>query len=178
MKNILLTGTPRIGKTTIIYKIADVLNKKCAGFYTEEIKKNNKRMGFKLITLDDKSCTLARKKFNSHYRVGKYGVDTVCLESIGVTAIRKGIEEKKVIIIDEIGKMELFSDAFRKAVVEALDSPYPVLATILLRSHSFCEEIKSRSDVEIIEVTEDNRALLPTRILKKLSGAVKMFHNR
>jgi nucleoside-triphosphatase len=170
MKNILLTGIPRVGKTTIICTIIEKLRTKCAGFYTEEIRKNNDRIGFKLITLDDKSCTLARKKFRSQYRVGKYGVDIGCIEGIGVTTIRKGIEEKKIIIIDEIGKMELFSDAFREVVVGALDSPYPVLGTILLRQHSFCEEIKSRCDVEIIEVTGDNRTLLPMRILKKLCG--------
>lgn len=160
---------PRIGKTTIIQKVVDVLNDNCAGFYTEEIRKNNNRIGFKLITLDNKNCIMARKKFKSHYRVGKYGVDIRCIERIGITAIRKGIEEEKVIIIDEIGKMELFSGSFKEIVLEALDSSSHVLGTILFRPHSFCDKIKDREDVEIIEVTQENRDSLPEIILKKLT---------
>jgi nucleoside-triphosphatase len=168
-KNILLTGIPRIGKTTIIHKILDVLNKDCAGFYTEEIKEHTQRVGFNLTTIKGEQCTLAHKNYRSPHRVGKYRVNLDCLDTIGVTALQRGIMGKKIIIIDEIGKMELFSEAFRKAVVEALNAPCPVLGTILLRSHSFCEEIKNRGDVEIIDVTEENRALLPTRILKKIT---------
>jgi len=169
MKNVLLTGPPRIGKTTIIRKVINKINKKCAGFYTEEIRESNQRVGFNLSTLDDKNCIMSHKNTESRYRVGKYRVDIDCVNKIGVTAMREGIEKGKIIIIDEIGKMELFSKEFKDSVIAALDSSSPVLGTILSRPHSFCDKIKKREDVEIIEATEANRNSLPDLIIKKLN---------
>lgn len=167
MNNILLTGLPRIGKTTVIQKVARQLDG-CAGFYTQEIKEGNARVGFRLITLDDKQCVLSHKSARSPYRVGKYRINRDCIERLGVAAIEHGIKKRCTIVIDEIGKMELFSDVFKNAVLLALESGSPVLGTILLRPHPFCDKIKKRGDVEIIEVTEENRDNLPTKILQRL----------
>ncbi|MGQ9701977.1 MAG: NTPase [bacterium] len=168
MKNILLTGLPAVGKTTIIKNVVGLINKPYAGFYTEEIRKDNERVGFRLITFDNKSCTLAQKSLKSPYYVGKYGVDIRCIEDIGVCAIRQGLLENKIIIIDEIGKMELFSAQFRKIVLEALDSKSSVLGTIRYRPEPFCDIIKNRNDVKIIEVTLENRQNLALDIVNIL----------
>lgn len=167
MNNILLTGLPRIGKTTVVQEVARQLDR-CAGFYTQEIKDGNARVGFKLVTLDNKECILSHKSARSPYRVGKYRVNRDCIERLGIAAIEHGIKKRCTIIIDEIGKMELFSDAFKNAVLRALESESPVVGTILLRTHPFCNKIKKRDDVEIIEVTEENRDNLPAEILHKL----------
>ncbi len=166
MSNILLTGLPRIGKTTIIQKVISHLAQ-CAGFYTEEIKEQNARAGFRLITMDNRKCILSHKRIKSPYHVGKYRVDCDCIET-GVQAIQQGIKQCSTIIIDEIGKMELFSQSFKQAVFDALDSSSPVLATILVRPHPFCDSIKRRSDVTIIEVNKENRNDLPAEILERL----------
>ncbi|MEO0190163.1 MAG: NTPase, partial [candidate division WOR-3 bacterium] len=152
VKNFLLTGLPGVGKTTIIKKVVERYRDRCAGFYTEEIRENNTRVGFKLITLDGQNCIMAHKDIKSPYRVGKYGVNIECIENIGVNAIRKGIIENKIIIIDEIGKMELYSKEFRDVVIEVLNSKCPVLATILYAPNPFCDKIKARDDVKIFEV--------------------------
>jgi nucleoside-triphosphatase len=168
VKNILLTGVPRIGKTTVIQKIVHMARRPCAGFYTEEIKKQKRRVGFRLVTLDDRRCTMAHTDIVSPYRVGKYHVDLRCLEEVGVCAIQDGIEAGSTIIIDEIGKMELFSEVFKDVVRSALDAPIPVVGTILARSHPFCDTIKKRHDVTIIEVSETNRTTLSAMIRQKL----------
>ena len=168
MKNILLTGIPRAGKTTIIRKTLAAIEEKCAGFYTDEISEDDKRVGFRLSTLDNKSCILAHKSIKGRHKVGKYKVNLDCIERIGVASIREGIKNKKIIIIDEIGKMELFSNRLKDIVIEVLDSDSNVLGTILSRSHPFCDRIKGRKDVEVIEVNEDNRDSLPDTIIKKL----------
>lgn len=160
---------PRIGKTTIIHKIISKINKECAGFYTEEIKEKSRRTGFSLITLDNKTCILAHKDIKSRYRVGKYGVNLDCIEKIGVPAIRKGIEQNKIVIIDEIGKMEFYSKEFKDIVIKALNSNSKILGTILFRPHPFCDRIKHRKDVDIIEVTEENRDSLPAMIVKVIT---------
>ncbi len=168
MKNILLTGIPRIGKTTIIHKIISGIKRGCAGFYTEEMREGNQRVGFKLVTIDNKNCILSHKNIKSRHRVGKYGVNLECIERIGVASILEGIQKKKLIIIDEIGKMELFSKDFKEIVIKALDSESAVLGTILFRPHPFCEGIKKRKDVESIEVTTENRDRLPSVLIERL----------
>lgn len=175
MQNILLTGMPRIGKTTIIHTIISNIDKECTGFYTEEIKEKSRRVGFKLLTLDNRNCILSHKNFKSRYRVSRYRVNLDCIEKIGVVAINKGIEKGKIIIIDEIGKMELFSKKFKEIVIRALDSNSKVLGTILFRPHLFCDRIKKRKDVKIIEVTNQNRNSLPEIILQKLTGEMNPY---
>jgi nucleoside-triphosphatase THEP1 len=167
MNNILLTGTPRSGKTTVVQNVVRKLDR-CAGFYTQEMKEGNVRVGFRLVTLDNKECILSHKRTKSPYRVGAYRVDCDCIERLGVAAVVQGIEKGYTVIIDEIGKMELFSNSFKHAVIRALESGSPVLATILLHPHPFCDEIKKRKDTEIIEVTEANRDGLPATILDRL----------
>ena len=168
MRNILLTGPPRIGKTTIVRAVISELGDKCAGFCTEEIKESDERVGFKLLTIANKSCVLSHKEIKSHYHVGKYGVDLDCVEEIGVPAIKQGIKAGKVIVIDEIGKMEILSRRFKLAVLDALDSKSPVIGTMLFKRHPFCEKIKARKDVEVFEVTEENRGELAATILARL----------
>ncbi len=168
VKNILLTGLPGVGKTTVIKKIVENFKDRCAGLYTEEIREYNTRAGFRLITLSGQNCIMAHMDIKSPYRVGKYGVDIECIENIGVNAIKKGIAEDKIIIIDEIGKMELFSVQFRNVVIESLGSKCFVLATILYSPNPFCDRIKERKDVKIFEVTISNRNSLVQQIIEIL----------
>jgi nucleoside-triphosphatase THEP1 len=167
MMNVLLTGVPRIGKTTLIKKVVQQLGR-CAGFYTEEIRERNSRVGFQLITLDGQQCTMSHKKARSPHRIGRYYVDRNCIDRLGVTALEEGIEKKYTLVIDEIGKMELFSDSFKKVVLRALDSDSPVLGSILLRAHPFCDRIKQRNDVRVISVSEENRDGLSVEIVRAL----------
>ncbi len=167
--NIILTGPPRIGKTTIIQTVLSRTDKECAGFYTEEIREGNQRVGFRLVTLNNSNCIMAHKKVKGKYKIGKYGVNLDCIEEIGVKAIIEGIARQKLIIIDEIGKMELFSRRFKNIVVDALDSNSFVLGTILFRHHPYCDMIKRRRDVKLIEVTKSNRNSLIDTIISKIS---------
>lgn len=159
MNNYLITGPPRCGKTTLIMKIRQVgsLSAKVTGFITEEVRERGERTGFKLISLSEKKeGYLAKKGFPSPYRVGRYGVNIEDLEDIGCSAIEKGLLSGKVIFIDEIGKMELFSAKFRKILLDALDSPQKVLASIMERNNDFADGIKKRSDVKLIRLHRDN----------------------
>lgn len=157
MKNILITGKPACGKTTLIKKVIDELKLNAGGFYTLEIRRGGKREGFKIVTLDGKEGILAHVNIDSKYRVSKYGVDLKSLEEIGVKSILNAIKEKEVIVIDEIGKMELFSKKFKEAVLYALDSNKKLLATIMLKPNPFADKIKKRKDTKIFYLTKENR---------------------
>ncbi|NIR00928.1 MAG: AAA family ATPase, partial [Gemmatimonadales bacterium] len=99
-----------------------------------------RREGFALVTLDGRRATLASVRIRGPHRVSKYGVDVEALESVGVPALEEA-SGARLLVVDEIGKMELLSPRFRDAVVRALDAGRPVLASIMLWSHPFADAL-------------------------------------
>lgn len=156
IKNIFLTGLPGCGKTTLIKEIIKELNLDAGGFYTEEIKERDKRVGFSIFSLDGRKGILAHQDFESSYRVSKYGVNLKDLEEIGVKAIKEGIRNKELIVIDEVGKQEMYSDKFKTAVISALNSKKKVLGTIKLTYDPFTDKIKKRKDTKILYLKREN----------------------
>jgi nucleoside-triphosphatase len=165
---LLLTGRPGVGKTTILRTVVARCGIRAGGFYTEEIREGGRRTGFLLVTLDGESGMLASVNIASRHRVGKYGVHLHDLEQVGVKSIWRAVEQPDVaaVVIDEIGKMELFSTAFCQAVLVALDSPKTVLASVMARSHPWVDAIKARHGIKLIEATQANRQDLPEQILR------------
>lgn len=164
MKNILICGPPGVGKTTLIKKILEKLNLKAGGFYTEEIKENNRRVGFKIISLDNQKGILAHISIKGAKRVGRYGVNIDDLEGIGVKSLDRALRNEDLVIIDEIGKMEIFSDKFKEKVLDCLHSEKFVLATIGIGGDKYISRIKERDDVIVFEMNRENRDRLIDRI--------------
>lgn len=157
MKSVfLLTGQPGSGKTRLIKQVVARLEVKADGFYTEEIKSQGVRQGFRLVTLDGQTAVLAHLYFKSPHRVSKYGVDVESLDKIGVAAVNQAIKECDLVVIDEIGKMELFSAKFREAVLNLLNSGKRLLATIMLNPNPCADAIKNQPQVKLVTVTRTN----------------------
>ncbi len=170
-KNIFLTGAPSSGKTTVIKKVISQLCCPATGFYTEEERMAGKRVGFVMKTLDGKSGYLGHQDIQSDFHIRRYGVSIENIEMIAVPSIAPG--NKHIIILDEIGKMECFSDVFKKAALLALDSFNIVVGTITLGGDEFIKRIKSRGDIEIHEVFPENRDSLPALILERIAQLQK-----
>jgi len=103
--------------------------------------------------------------------VGKFGVNLNALEEVGVNAIRNACQEADIIVIDEVGRMEVESQGFVKAVKEALDVEKPIILTLHKKSRNpLLQDIRRRDDVRILEVTPINRNLLPYKIMKLMKG--------
>jgi nucleoside-triphosphatase len=166
---LLLTGRPGTGKTAVIKEALVKVKVKSGGFYTEEIRIGGIRQGFRIITLDGQQATLAHVGISSLYQVSKYRVDTDALDRVGVSALRQALQESDLIVIDEIGKMELLSPQFREAVTQVLNSGKKVLGTIMLNPHPFADEIKRRPEVEVLLVTTDNRTESLEKVLNWLT---------
>jgi len=167
-KNILITGRPRVGKTTLIRLLAEKLGGLAGGFYTEEVPGEGVRgrRGFRIVTLDGRIGTLADVCIESGPHVGKYGVNLKELEAVGVAAIEEAVRDREWIVIDEIGKMEEYSRRFCQAVTSVLDSERRVLATIRRNDSPFTAGIKSRPDVGLFTLTVPDRDAMTSELLE------------
>ena len=168
-----ITGLPGVGKTDTLIKIVKDLEEsgyRVGGMVTEAIIENNDRVGFYVMDWQTKERKIfAHVDLDTGEKVGKYGVDVKVLEEIGVPAIERAIADESIdiIIIDEVGKMEMLSERFCKVVIDALDSDKPILLTLHKKSRSpLLQDIRRRDDIRILEVTPVNRNLLPYKIEK------------
>jgi len=163
-----LTGQPGTGKTALIKEALARTKVKGGGFYTEEIRTGGIRQGFRIVALDGQEAILAHVGISSPYRVSKYRVETDALDRVGVSALRQALKESDLIVIDEIGKMELLSPLFREAVMQAINSDKRVLGTIMVNPHPLADEIKRHPEVEVLLVTRDNRPQVMNKVLNWL----------
>ena len=171
-----VTGMPSVGKTQTLIKIMEYLEENgytLEGMITKPILKHKKRIGFYVEDWQTKEKEVfAHLDFDSKEKVGMYGVDIGALERVGVPAVEKAItdEEVNVIIIDEIGKMEMLSERFCEVVIEALDSDKPIIVTLHKKSRTpLLQDVRRRDDIRILEVTDVNKNLLPYKIQKILA---------
>lgn len=170
-KNILISGLPGIGKTTLIKNIIQkipLLQPK--GFYTEEIKFESVRKGFQAVSIEGGNMILAHELLRSGYKIGKYKVDVKGFDSF-LDSLDLFSNTQRPVVIDEIGKMECLSTKFVKIISELLDSPAPFIATIAHTDGGIKGRIKKRDDVVLYKMNLDNRDMILGEILDEL-------HNR
>lgn len=172
--SILLTGTPGIGKTTVMIRLAKLLaDRAVAGFYTEEIREAGRRQGFRAVTFSGQTGVLAHIGVKSKSRVGRYGVDVAAFEQLVMPELARPAD---LILIDEIGKMECHSSVFVTTVRDLLNASTPVVATVAVSGGGLIAEVKARPDAHIWKVAHDNRDRLP-RQLADLLSLTKDRHN-
>jgi nucleoside-triphosphatase len=176
-QRILVEGRPGSGKTTVAARVAELLAERGAtvrGFVTHEVRERGRRVGFDVETLGGKRATLAHVSVPEPVRVGRYGVDVQAFERIALPELADP-PHGAVVVVDELGKMELASERFRAAVERLLDGPSALLATVHVFRHPFTDELKARRDVERIRVTHAGRDALPERLARALSDACPRY---
>jgi len=167
-KNILITGPPGIGKTTLVMKISRTLaDRRPVGFYTEEIRERGIRKGFSLVDFAGRRGILSHIDIKGRYSVGRYGVDVATFDDF-LKRIPFFSPDSHVIMIDEIGKMECISSEFRKLLTAILDSEKPLVATIGEKGEGLIAGTKKRDDVEIFAMTHANRDSLSSIIAERV----------
>jgi nucleoside-triphosphatase len=168
---LLVEGRPGSGKTTVVARLADLLagrGLQIRGFVTHEVRERGRRVGFEIETVDGDRATLAHVSLPGPPRVGRYGVDLEAFERVALPAFA-GSSRNDVVLIDELGKMELASDRFREAIARLLDTPVDVVATIHVFRNPFTDQLKRRPDVELVRVTRVTRDELPDQFAARLS---------
>ncbi len=167
--NLLLTGRPGVGKTTLIQRVLQQLpGLRLAGFTTAEMRGAQGRLGFRATAFSGPDIILAQVSSRSRQRVGAYGVERATFEREIVPLLDVRRTDVDLFVVDEIGKMECFSSAFCAAVERLLDDARPVLGTIALRGPACVERIRGRPDVQLVEVTFGNRTTLPNQLAARL----------
>jgi nucleoside-triphosphatase len=170
--NLLILGKPGIGKTTLIKEVVKRASFPLEGFYTEEIRERGIRKGFKIITTSGETGMLAHVNFRSEFKVGKYGVNLEEFERVAVSSMLKGLKTNKPIIVDEVGRMELFSTRFRNSLIKALDKQL-VIGTIGAKPHPFADRIKERKDVKLLPLTLKNKEEIIKKALKSIKEIIE-----
>jgi len=145
------------------------------GMISCEIRNAGRRVGFQLEDITSHRVGIlahSQEKFrDSGPTVGNYHVNLLDIETIGAAAIVKAVNTTEVIIIDEIGPMELKSKDFVAGVELALNSEKSIIGTIhWLRSHPLINSIKSNPGCRLIEVSLHNRGNIPLEIVEEIIG--------
>ncbi|XP_042857134.1 cancer-related nucleoside-triphosphatase homolog [Penaeus japonicus] len=167
-KHVAITGPPGVGKTTLVQKIVKILQDAglpCSGFYTQEVRQGGKRIGFDVVTLDGKTGILSRVKSQDgnrrECRVGQYVVDVPAFESLALPLLRTQTSSPQILVLDEIGKMEMFSQGFVTNVQRILAQPgTTVLATIPIpkgKPIPLVEQIRNNKNVFLVNLSKANR---------------------
>ena len=180
-----VTGLPRSGKSAVMEKVVSMLSderleemrargddveaaKLLGGMRCEPVVENGERVGFKCINFQTgEEAVMAHKSIDSRLRVLGYGIDPEALERVAVPAIQEAMDDYEVLVIDEIGRFSVESEAFVEVVRKAMEVDKPTLLTLHKKSrHPLLQDIRRRDDARILEVTPVNRALLPYKIHK------------
>ncbi|MEA1904434.1 MAG: NTPase [Candidatus Hadarchaeota archaeon] len=175
--NFLITGRPGSGKTSVVERAVAALrdqNFEARGLYCPEIREEGVRQGFKMVdVMTGESRVLAHVDQQVGPQVSKYRVNVENVDAMSEIAINRALQGADFLVIDEIAPMEVYSKGFNRSVLKALDSPKPVIAVVHKRSSTgFIGEIKARSDVQLLEVTPENRASLHEHLVDLVIGTL------
>ncbi|RLF97539.1 MAG: hypothetical protein DRN47_06900 [Candidatus Wolframiiraptor sp.] len=172
-----LTGPPGCGKTTAILRIVNELKKRgvrVEGMYTQELREGGRRIGFIIKRITGGEGTLAHVRFREGPRLGRYVVNLRDLEAIGVSALMDGLKEAEVIVVDEVGPMELFSQRFREAVEQLISSDKNAIITVHYRSRDpLVIKVKKTAGKNLIILNRENRDQIPAIIVKNVVEAIR-----
>jgi nucleoside-triphosphatase len=169
---LLIEARPGAGKTTAMRRLSALLKQAglpLSGFVTGELREGGRRVGFEIETFTGECGVLAHVALPGPPRVGRYGVDLEAFERLALPAVRRP-DGDRVVLIDELGKMELASQPFREGVEALFECALPLVATVQLGRHPFTDALKRRRGIETVRLTTRNRDRLPHELARRLGA--------
>ena len=175
-----ISGVIGIGKTETLKRIIDMLEEEeisIGGMITEPILEDNRQMGFQVMDWETKEkAVFAHLNLDTSLKIRGYGVDLDALNEVGVKAVENAARKNDVILVDEIGKIEVESDKFNNVVKNVMNINKPMILTFNKKSRNpLLQDIRRRDDVRILELTEVNKDLLPYKVVNLFSSKITGF---
>ena len=161
---VLVTGQPGCGKTTAVKKLVEELRASGAsvrGFYTDEVLSGGQRVGFDIVTVPDGRRGPLARKGAAGPKVGAYGVDVASFERLALPTLDVDDDDDTIYVLDEIGRMELKSEAFATRVEELLAQGVRLVGatTAPIYGHrvAFCDRVSATRGVAVHKLTSKTR---------------------
>lgn len=167
MKNVFLTGEKHIGKSTLVQSILDKLNLPAGGYITERVTGDNKTT-YVVKSLYNSSEFYTIANINTIDRSREVFMDSF---DVGIVSIlEKSLENRNLIVLDELGFFENDSKIFKHKIFELLDSNKIVLGVIKDYNCEFLNDIRKRDDVSLIRITKENREEILNELVNMINN--------
>ena len=181
--NCLITGKVASGKSTALYKVADMLGvKRCAGLLAGEILEAGERKGFYSLGLHSRRrIVLAHKDIEKTHAVEDFGVDLESFEELCQNEFVSALSDEDIrfIIVDEIGRMQLMSARFQKLLEEIAMSEKTLIASICYDDDlDFVREFKRREDMKLFILDEENRNRIPLEVVLEVTRDDNVYQGK
>jgi len=171
MKHYFLTGEPGIGKSTAIKRFFDLSGVSCDGFFTLWTSRTGDRT-LKMYAADSSVPEAEWKSVDiAVFNNGEFTIYGELFDSFGADVI-KTAGRKRVIVMDEVGRMEKNSPRFIDSIFEKLDGNIPVVGVLKLMETKLFDDISNHPNTEIIPVTLDNRDDIPRYLISQLQTVI------
>jgi nucleoside-triphosphatase len=163
--NYFISGPPKSGKTTLLRKLVQKMREKglrIGGFLSPDEKSHGRRTGFFVEDIATGRVEMLAAEDIDGPKVSKYHVNIKTFESLAVPAL-EGASKYDVIIIDEIGRMEMKSMKFGDLLTQVLESDVPVVAAL---NRDYIESYRSWGEVQML--TPSSRSRIYLDLLEKV----------
>jgi nucleoside-triphosphatase len=168
---LLVTGEPRIGKTTAVMQAAQILKNKglrVGGVVSKEITSDKVRTGFEFIDLSTNEKAMLASITGKGPRIGKYFVDLKGCRFAAQVLI-EAIKNSDVVICDELGPMEFKSKEFIDCAKTMLEVQKPVIAVVHKKlQHPVIDQFRKKANM-LVNVDFQNRNKVADLLQDRLS---------
>jgi len=169
-QNYFLTGMPKSGKTSVLWQLVKELRKsglKVGGFVSPDEKHHGSRTAFHVVDVTTRKKAVLADVNGDGPKVSKYHVNIKSFEDVAIPAMKK-YKQHDVIVVDEIGRMELKSKKFSRALDDVLDSDTPIIASL---SRDYVKKFEALG--EVLRINNQNHEAIHLRLLKETKATIK-----
>ncbi len=155
VRHVFLTGPKKIGKSTLIRTVLKHFSGNIGGFCT--IKTDRYLKDKNTVHLFPIGQPMIPSEKNLLFLCGSSDIDSdLRFDRLGSQALQTS-KDCSLILMDELGPHEAGAKHFHQTVLDTLNGPVPVLGVLQKPTDPFWSDITNRSDVRVIEISEDNR---------------------
>lgn len=169
----LIVGARRVGKSTLIGRVLQELNRPLFGFETKKEDALADEINGSPIYIYEAGKEHLRTEENLvGYCLNRHSAPLIDGFDRYAAKLRAPVPEGCIVKMDEIGFMESKSEAFCKAVMTLLDGSTPVLAAVKDKDVPFLEVVRAHPNARCFYITPENRDTLCFEVLEFMKAQI------